>query len=237
MQSDLDLLIESYESEKRFLEHSIKDYINEFEYQFAFFHSEALSQVNSRIRVLNSFKGPLYDEKEKLERMISMMPKIEDYDLEKFMRARWEERIKDQENKVDQIGKQKIPGFYDSQEIDDALFGVFEGKFKKFRLLLNKEDDFYLDFELKESKLLTISIELKSILNSDNIYSEDDLNDRPFKGLGFKLSEDGNCLVYQYNMAKFKDAGPIKMLLSRIVYDIYIGSFDEAAIIIGHRSY
>jgi hypothetical protein len=232
MQSDLDLLIELYESEKSFLERCIKDYIDEFEYQFAFFHSEALSQVNSKIRILNSFKGPLYSEKEKLERMISMMPKIEDYDLEKFMRARWEERIKDQEGKVDQIGKQKIRRFYDSQEIDDALFGIFEGKFKKFRLLLNKEDDFYLDFELKENHMLIISIELENILNSDNIYREDDLNDSPFKGLGFKLSDDGNYLAYRYNMTRFKDAISIKMLLSRIVYDIYIGGFDEAAIII-----
>jgi hypothetical protein len=233
MQSDLDLLIELYESEKRFLERSIKDYIDEFEYQFAFFHSEALSQVNSRIQILNSFKGPLYSEKEKLERMISMMPKIEDYDLEKFMRARWEERIRDQENKVDQIGKQKMRRFYDSQEIDDALFEMFEGRIKKFRLLLNKEDNFYLDFELNESHLLTISIELKNTLDNGNIYREDDLNDRPFKGLGFKLSEDGNSLIYQYNMKNFKDASSIKMLLSRIVYDIYIGGFDEASIIIG----
>jgi hypothetical protein len=231
MQSDLDLLIELYEGEKQSLERMMKEYIDEFEYLAAYHHSEALAFINHQLYFLYKFKGPLHEEKERLERMIKMLPKINDEKLAPYMRPHWEKGIEDQKNKVKLLSEQKSKWFNDNQEIDDALFDLYERKSKKIRLLLDSEDNFYLDFELMQNNILVISIELDAVLNSDNIFREDDTYDRPFKGLGFKLNDKGDKLLYQYDMTGFKEATPIKMLLSRIVYDVYTSSIEASLII------
>jgi hypothetical protein len=49
---------------------------------------------------------------------------------------------------------------------------------------------------------------------------EDDIEYRhPLENLGFRWSTDRKALVYYYEMEVFKEALPVKILLSRIVYE------------------
>ncbi|MDR6943259.1 hypothetical protein [Mucilaginibacter pocheonensis] len=211
MKSDLNLLIEMCEDEKRSLESSIKSYLDEDDYLYAHYHQKALWQVNHQLQVLNNFKDPAYNAKQHLEHLVRIRQKSID---SVRMNDYWQKRI---DNEADNIKKIEEQGnsFNDSQFIDDALFDLYEGRHKKFRLYLNTDEDLYLDFELIDPVILLISLKI----NDENFVFDNDNRLYSFKGVGFKLNEKADALVYEHSMINFKDALAIKILLARIVYD------------------
>jgi hypothetical protein len=226
MKSDLDLLIEMYEVEKQSLESSIKNYLNEDDYLYAHYHQKALWRVNSELQLLHSFKGTLYEEKLYLERLIDMGKKFED---ESFLKSIYEKRIIEKRDEIQRLSEVN-KNFNDSQEIDDALFNLYEGCLKKFRLhLINRDEDFYLEFELISGNILCISVKIINILYGDDPNDSEESQIHLFKGLGFKLNNESDMLIYEYDMTGFKDAITIKILLARIVYGVcYMGSGQQA---------
>ena len=63
MVTPLDILISYYEEEKTSLLQLIAQYQKDEEYQFAYFHSRALRQVNAKLRTLLSLRDRGYGEK------------------------------------------------------------------------------------------------------------------------------------------------------------------------------
>jgi hypothetical protein len=226
MKSDLDLLIETYEVEKQSLESSVKNYLNEDDYLYAHYHQKALWRVNSELQLLHSFKGTLYEEQQYLERLIDMVKKIEEED---FIKSIYEKRIIEKRDEIQRLSEASR-NFNDSQEIDDALFDLYEGRFKRFRLhLINRDEDFYLEFELISGTILCISVKIINILYGDDPDDSEESQIRLFEGLGFKLNDVSDMLIYKYDMNGFKDAITIKILLARIVYEVcYMGSGQQA---------
>ena len=226
MKSDLDLLIETDEVEKQSLESSIKNYLNEDDYLYAHYHQKALWQVNGELQLLRRFKGTLYEEKQYLERLIDMVEKFEDED---FVKSIYEKRIIEKRDEIQRLSEVN-KSFNDCKEIDDALFNLYEGRFKRFRLhLINRDENFYLEFELISGTILCISVKIINISYGDDPDDSEESQIRLFKGLGFKLNNESDMLIYKYDMIGFKDAITIKILLARIVYEVcYMGSGQQA---------
>ena len=226
MKSDLDLLIETYEVEKQSLESSIKNYLNEDDFLYDHYHQKALWRVNGELQLLHSFKGTLYEERLYLERLIDMVKKMED---EGVIKSIYEKRIIEKRDEIQRLSEVN-KSFNDSQEIDDALFNLYEGRFKRFRLhLINRDEDFYLEFELISGNILCISVKIINILYGDDTNDLEESQIHLFKGLGFKLNDKSDMLIYKYDMNGFKDAITIKILLARIVYEVCdMGSGQQA---------
>ncbi|MDB4921175.1 hypothetical protein [Mucilaginibacter sp.] len=166
-------------------------------------------------------KDPFYDEKVQLERMIKIR---ERFNKDEAINAYYKEIIDKDKIKLQKLTDQRSEPFYDDQKIDDALFGLWAGIYRGFILYLNKKDNLSFTFESTDDELLDISISAKSALNVEYFFGDDDEEDRPlnkFKGLGFALNNAGNKLIYKYDMGNFKDAIAVKILLSRIIYDIF----------------
>lgn len=221
MKSDLDELIELYEVERQSLEDSIKDNIEELDYLNAHSNSLALFNVNQKLSVLYKMKDPFYDEKVQLERMIKIQ---ERFNNDETINAYYKEIIDKDKSELQKLMDQKSEPLFDDQKIDDALFGLWAGIYRGFVLYLNRKDNLSITFESTDDELLDISISVKSALNVDYFFGDDDEEDNPlnkFKGLGFKLNNAGNKLIYKYDMRNFRDAIAIKVLLSRVIYDVF----------------
>ena len=222
MKSDLNLLIEYYEGEKKSLESSIKAYLKELDYLYAHYQQEALWRVNATLDTLRYFKDPLYYEKQQLERLNEL---VGGRGYESYLKANYGKRLIEKESRLNK--KSGVYYFNDDQVIDDALFNLYEGRCKQFKLCLRKPDNLYLYFELQEKQILTISIIAKTSLkmygyDKDN-YDEHNTESQPYglRKLGFKWDNDFNKIVYSFNMAGFKNAIEIKILLARIVYEVF----------------
>ena len=227
MKSDLDLLIELLEAEKLSLETAITNNLIEHEYLSVYHHGEALLKVNAQLYRLQNFKGPLYDEEPLLERLVDSVTKFSD---SPFMRDYWEEMIKTKRDEIEKLKRQKNKHFNDEQQLDNALFDLYENRVKKLRFhFSHRGEPFYIDFEMTEVNILAISAKIDSLINYDD---PDDLETNQlnlFENIGFKRNIKLGLLVYNYNMDNFKDAIAIKTILSRIIYDIgYSGDDNEA---------
>jgi len=192
MKSDLDELIELCEAEKLYLENYIKD--------------------------------PFYNEKCELERVIEIYRKWDNLEIYSHADSYHQKQIKDNEDKLKELNKQKNKPLYDDQKIDDALFNLLNGVYKSFIFYLNIKDNLGFNFILSELNFLEISISVKNVLKVAYFFGDDDDEWSPlnaFKGLSFALNSADTKLIYKYDMKNFQDAVFVKILLSRIIYDIF----------------
>lgn len=222
MKSDLDLLLEYYEDEKRSLESSINAYLKELDYLYAHYQQEALWRVNATLDTLKYFKDPLYYEKQQIERITEL---FKDREYKSYMKSAYEERLIKKENRLNI--RSGVYYFNDDQVIDDALFNLYEGRCKQFRLCLSKPNSLYLYFELQDKQVLHISFIAKTVLDmygyEEETYEDDDNEGQinVLRKLGFKWDNKSSKITYSFNMAGFKDAIEIKTLLARIAYDVF----------------
>lgn len=224
MKSDLNELIELYEAEKESIENCIKSNLEEGEYLNAHFHSQALFKVDHHLRMLYKMKDPFYDEKNETERMLSMYERFDNRGIASNLDSYYKKMTDEYKAKLQELNEESKKPLFDDQKIDDALFGLWAGIYRGFVLYLNRKDNLSITFESTDDELLDISISVKSALNVDYFFGDDDEEDNPlnkFKGLGFKLNNAGNKLIYKYDMRNFRDAIAIKVLLSRVIYDVF----------------
>jgi len=138
----------------------------------------------------------------------------------------FEDDIAAKRHELDELNKNPDHKYFnDAQAIDEALFDLIENRIKRFRLYVSKADNFYLDFEIVDN-VLRVSHQpdakfnnyeyLRYISDNDN---EDVERPYPLESLGFKWDESNNKLIYTYKLKGMREATPIKILLSRIVYE------------------
>lgn len=228
MKSELDLLIELLEDEKKSLQSLIEENLKEYEYLNVHHHGEALMQVNGRLHMLNCFKDPFYEKEQQFERLLNRGLFDQDIDLKSY----WAKRIAEEKEKIQKLRRQANTYFNDTQNIDNALFDLRDGRFNKLRLSFSHRDGpFHLDFEMDTGQILKISTRASCLVNSDD---PDDLETnqlRLFINLGFKAHDDVDMLIYQWDMLGVKDIIAIKTMLSRIIYDIgYVGDEKQATL-------
>jgi hypothetical protein len=223
MQSDIDELIELLEEEKLFVVQCIEDNIKEFEYLHAHIHTKALSKLDTQLQVLKQLKDPFYNKKDDLEKQLKLY-KIWKGDIDSGIDLYYEKMIAEITEQLKKIAESGNVPLYDDQKLDDALFDIRAGHHDGFILYLNSKDNLGFTFELTQPDVLSISIDIKSVLNVEYFWGDDDEEQNilnKFTSLEFTLNQTGNKLIYRYDMGCFKDALAIKILLSRIIYDIF----------------
>lgn len=220
MKSDLDQIIEYFESEKQSLELSIKRNLAEYDYLYAHYQHEGLWRLDNHLGVLKRFKDPFYYKKNEIERWIRRMNAFEDSERFSF----YKDLIAEKRYELEKLNRQQTDCYFnDSQVIDDALSGLYAKQIKKFRLCLSAEDNFNIDFEITGDLLrITHQPDFES-RNYDYSIDFDDDHDtahrHPLEKLGFEWSTDRKALIYHYDIKEFREALPVKILLSHIVYE------------------
>jgi hypothetical protein len=220
MKNDLNLVISALEAEKRTLQKMIKQSAAEHDNLIVYYHSETLLELNHHLGVLYSFRDPLHDQQENLkrqERFLKKKPKGMTNRRWEFFAERRSRELDKQKAELEEKRKEGV-SFNDTQEIDDLIFATVEGKIDGFKMIVPLYDDAEVLFE-REKDILVILIKPYEPHDADFV-----LNNRipkPIAGLGFKYDMEKRAFVYQYNLANFKDAGYIKILLSRLLFDVF----------------
>lgn len=227
MKRDLDLIIEFYEAEKQLLEQCIHDNItdvHEKDYLHAHYHQEALHKVKTRLSILNGFKGPLYGEERQLEYLKLITDNWDSNDrflsdsLKERLTKLYQRDIEKKEQEIEEIKSRKSPFVFDNQEVDDALFDLYEGKITGFKFYLSRKINFYLNFAKTADGFLIITIDITEAVEENFSFDEEFFN--TFRGLGFTSNESRSRLIWRYNMHHFKDALTVKQLMARIIYEV-----------------
>lgn len=226
MKSELDLLIELLEEERKNLEIFIKDNLQEHEYLSVYHHGEAWIKINSKLHLLNCFKDPFYEREDRLNRMMS----FDSVEENEFLKSFWAKRLAVEREEIEKLRNQSGAYFNDTQEIDDALFKLYEGSCSKFHLhLSHRGEPFSLEFKMAAEQVLSIMVEVKELFNTDDPDDPETNQVNLFKNLGFKYDKPSDLMIYSYNMHDFKDATAIKTILARIIYDIGYAGDDHQA--------
>ncbi len=238
MKSDLEELIEAYELEKAELEKQISEYVEEVDYIYAHYHEKALRKINRTLDILKSIQNPFYmsisDEQRKAKNIKRMMVSEEYRKYFKYFDRLgpnfFADQLREGENRISEWQHAVVSQKYDSQEIDNALFDLVEGVVNGFKLYFKSKPDIFAKFTLKGR-----IIEITLLYDTYPDYYLDYLSVfsyvKEISALGFIL--EGEQWVYHYHFDQFKDALEIKILLARLIYDVfnYDRRFDSARII------
>ncbi len=215
--------------EKVELEKQIAEYVKEADYLYAHYHQRALRKVNRTLDTLKRLENPLYSRIREHQMYIDNCRKML-ADPEYVGGDYLKHRIKHYEDKILELKSIPVTPSYDSQEIDDAIFSLVNGEISGFKFYFKSTPDVYADFT-KSDDMIHIQICSQTDGTNDYQYLLSDIN--KFKALGFILM-DGNW-VYTYDLTSFKDALEIKIVLARLIYEVfhYDRRFDEARIVLG----
>ncbi|HTI61480.1 hypothetical protein [Mucilaginibacter sp.] len=224
MKSDLDLVIAALEAEKRSIQKMMKQSMSDYDYLIAYHHSEALIKLESRLNKLYTFKDPLHNRRQELKRQERSLKKPPEYFrknkmLWKFFTDRQAAELK--KNRLDlELESEKKVVFNDSQQIDDLIFDIVARKIDKFQIVFSiyDDDDVQITFEI-DVDFLSICVNMFNPQEPDFVF--DGRVSNPLKGLGFKYDADKQVFVYKYNLQNFRDATEIKILLSRLFFDVF----------------
>lgn len=232
-ESDLQLIIEYYETEKTSIEISLADCVAEGDYEMAKYLSSELGRLDFKLGALyrqqgndNMLRYPLEFKKRRLR---SMLREFQDNPSRQF----YIDQIAGIDQKLSAISLHIKPAAMSGQEFDDAVFDVVEGRKKGFRLHLKKEANLWIDFRSAGNTILLVTITpLRQIKEEDIQYL---LPENAFSTLGFQHSSAADSWSYSYATAGFKSADAIKTLVARIIFDIfYFIRLDQPAYIEFH---
>lgn len=232
MKSDLEETIEAYETEKAQLEKRIAEYVDEADYFFAHQHQRALKKLNKTLYILKSLKDPNYGQILFGEDSLRFIEKMKsDSTLPEFARFLLDSQIAEQKNKLLKLQNETFSPYFDSQEIDDVLFDLVNNTIKSFRLYFKSTPEMFVSFSMAGPTIeIKLSNEKMSHYIEDKIFR--DFNQ--LKSLGFELRNEEWTFQYTNH---FKDALDIKILLSRLIYEVfnYDKRYDSAKIVINNR--
>jgi len=218
---NIHLLIKTLEKERRALVKMARQAAAEKDHLIVYYHSEALSLLESRLEALYSFNDPLYLKKDQLRRQIDFFKslpysKIPDR-IKEHYRKKYSERINGLEGELQQLIDSPSPIFENTDIIGHALFALYEKRYKSFKLIINREEKFGLQFKIKKV-FLVITVIGKPFDDEPDFVLHGRMPN-PFEGMGFKPDEQSGKFSYTFNITGFNDPGPIKQWLSRFLID------------------
>ncbi len=214
MKTELDEILEFYENEKLALEKLIEDLVEEKEYKQAHIHQKALKKVNRYLFLFHNLENPNHTEIVQLQQTLEVLQKLEreNPSIKGFL----ESRKHSIELQLQQLTAAIRTVQMDSQTFDEVIFDLVESKHSHFHFFLNTESNLYLDFK-KVDQFITITIPKYKKLKKDYVLLKSNRN--KLKSMGFKLTDDKKKLVFAYDISSFKDANPIKAIVSRVIYE------------------
>jgi hypothetical protein len=220
LKDKLNILIDYYEAEKDRLLHLIDSRVKEEEYQLAYFHQRALYQLNGRLQTLRNINDKFHDEKSFISDRISNLEKrmgtessdvMNDYYLKELERAEEElEKLIRRSDKADTTDDKLI--------LDKALSDLVDRKIKSFTLVLKRKDNLLLEFKYYRKVLKVTLPFVKRHLKNYMLY-EGRVNKLQRFGFGFQNND--SKLVLKLNGDKEKVINNLKVILSKIIFEVF----------------
>lgn len=227
--SDLEEVIAAYEEEKAALEQQIAEYVEEADYFYAHHHQRALKRINTRLYILKNLQNPNHGKIVREEQSIAGLTKIREQPRLKILgEAYFERRIEEHNHKIQELKTETFEPNYDSQEIDDVLFELSEGRINGFKLFFKSSSDIYLDFS-RDTQGIVIRLSWDKLLEYNTQHMS--IYATQLEVLEFELVD--KHWTYRHT-GHFKDALEIKIMLARLIYDVfhYDRYYDKAKIVI-----
>jgi hypothetical protein len=133
------------------------------------------------------------------------------------MKVYFENKRKELNEQMQNLNNRTKKQSLDGQEFDDAIYELIEKKISGFKFHLKKQDYLFLEFRLQHEKAMIISIRFDD--KSGENYLISDIK-KKLPALGFILTEENNSLECFYDLTIFKNSFNIKILVSRIIFDV-----------------
>lgn len=214
MISELDEILEFYENEKLALETLIIELVAEREFKQAHIRQKALKKVNRQLFLLHNLKNPNYAEILELQQSLENLKKLDRGNP--AMKNFFDSRKHPIELRLQQIEANVAIEQLDSQEFDDAIFELAAGKIKHFQFFINPKTKLYLDFKTHRESIVIAIPKFKKLKNNFTLPKS---NIAFLKGMGFQRNRDENTLSLSFDISSFKDANPLKTIVSRVIYE------------------
>ena len=220
MDNHLKTLISLYQEEKCKLEKLINECLTEDEYLHAHYYFIAMSQINGRLQTLQNIEDSNFDEKESELRTISFLEKqMEETDsiLMKEYYSKALLRAKETLEKLNQLPL-KTTNANATFLFDDVLIRLLDKEIKNVKLILKKSDNLLFAFTYS-NKTLKVTLPYVKQLMKRWILHYDRIE--AFRNLGFIMTENENKLVLTIAGSKQEIIGKVKLIFSKIVFDIF----------------
>jgi hypothetical protein len=218
LENQLPLLISLYEEEKVRLVTLIKEYLEGFDgpdYLLAHYHQQSLYQVQHTLQILNNFEDPLFDEKEHALRNIYWLEKQSENTTSEYL----EEHLQKAKAKLAGLNfTPKVTSAHQEENIlEKALSDLVYKKIKKFKLVLNNPQNFFLQFLSSGNTVKIVLPDVRSHIKKNTFY-ESHLT--MFQKNGFEMT-NGNKLVKLFNNKGEETIHQMRFLLVKVVFKIF----------------
>lgn len=222
MKPDLDILIDEYLEERKFVKAQIDDFVKEWNFLEAHYLSIGLRDINRQLQTLQNFKDPYQQEVESLTRRIKSYEK----NLLGIPKDRLDQFLQELKDELDTLKKKEIPFRLDTQEIYDLLMDMCRGQAKGFKMNLMEDENLYLKVLLKPSSQLNLSFTPMDQLKS--IYLLNDEHKAKLRVIGFQ--ERGTVLMMEIEEFSPTKVNYVIEVLARIVFEAFFYKMFEKVI-------
>lgn len=220
MNNQLSDLIAYYEEEKNRLLDLLNDYITESDYIAAHHHSMALAKVNYQLNIFYHLQDKAYSGKANLLGIIDSYEKQIESGISEFERNYYLKIIQKEREKLDKLRQSELSlDHIEHQDLlDSTLFKLIDKRIKYFNLILIKKKNFYLNFRLSKKQFVISLDNIKRHVKKHALY-EGQINS--LERSGFIFSSNRNKLTLFLPYAGSKDINSVKLILIKIVFEIF----------------
>jgi len=236
--NQLKLLISLYEEEKIQLQKMIDECLVETEYLMAHYHSQALSQINSKLQTLKNLDDNLFDYKNFRQKRIDSIQKeleFESLDYIKEYHLRDIQQLKEELEKLNQISNLSVSK-NNVELLEETLKKLLDKKVKNLTLILQKTNNLVLRFSYSKNVL---KVTLPHVRQHKKKWILSNYDIEAFEKLGFNLTENETKLVLILTGDKESILNHLKLILSKVVFEIfYFREFEnESYIVFTEKAY
>ncbi|TCD11522.1 hypothetical protein EZ449_04460 [Pedobacter frigidisoli] len=215
MNEELKVLISYYKDEESLIESLIKEDVIDQDHQAIHLHSLVLNKIQRKINFLEKLTNPNAAKLEAVKNRLEYLNKLSN----KNNAFNYHEEISKQiDHQLDLLNSFTTGYFNDGQEFDDAVFDLAENRIESFIFNLNKSRDLSLKFTKTGHEILVLLSNFKK-LKKEYILDIDKRN--ILKLIGFREDKQMNALILTYDLAGFRDAIPLKQIISRVIFDVF----------------
>lgn len=212
-------LIFFLEEERDKLQKVIDDYLKEYEYLMAHYHSRALWELKSQINTLKRLDDISYEEKRSSQRYIENFNAMIDELSMPFAKKHFDELYAKEVDKLEKLNAVPKQSVIDKEYIlEDLVCKLMANKIKGLRLVLNSELKLHLKFIYSKRSLVVTLPYLKRNLDKWTI-SEKKLNS--MKGMGFEIAGNGSRLVWTISGDKDDILAAVKLMLAKLFFETF----------------
>lgn len=212
-------LIFFLEEERDKLQKVIDDYLKEYEYLMAHYHSRALWELKSQINTLKRLDDISYEEKMSSLRYIEHYKEMSDDLPMPFAKKHFDELYAQEVDKLEKLNAAPKQSVIDKEYIlEELVRKLMANKIKGLRLVLNSELKLHLKFTYSNRSLLVTLPYLKRHLDKWTI-SEKKLNS--MKGLGFEIAGNGTRLIMVITGDKESILTDVKLMLAKLFFETF----------------